>query len=1214
MGTQAGNPTTTPGDFLSPAAAHGPVPFWWWVGEPVTRERAAWQLDQLKAKGVLNAIISYNHHADGTPNTGEPAVFSPAWWDLLRGVLDDCKARGMQLSFQDYTLLNPLLREIGSSSPGMAGGGTLGEAHWCGEGPACVRLEGGGAPVGAWAYPVHGDCAEAGGALDLRGRISGDSLEWTAPAGRWLVSLVFVQQTPFDPMHAGSGRLVIERFYSAFEKEIGPHLGSTFPVSFQDELDFGSSMPRWSRGLPDEFRRRMGYDLEPALPALWHDLGPRSAKIRIDYADVVVSLMEEHYFIPVFEWHERHGLLFANDNLGRGGIDEGRRAYGDAFRTMRWYSAPGTDDPNVNGPRAFRGLKVNSSIAHLYGRPRVWNEGFHSSGWGTTPGEVIKALNEDFIYGANVVNLHGLYYSTFGSWWEWAPPDFHFRQPYWGHTEALSGYVTRLSQVLASGAHVCDVALLYPITALEGGLNPRVDPSPGLGWSKLDAAEEAAFGIGRELVAAGLDFDFVDFQSLERAEVRDGAIRIGGERYRALVLPWMSALRFSSLRVAAELAQCGGLVIAFGCLPSATEKAGTADPEVVAMVDGLFCREGARGVFIADGYHKVRETIVREIGRDFDPGHSGFMAVHRRDGGRDFYFVFNPGERAVEAVVGFRVSGDAAVWDVWTGRIAALEAEVVGGVSRIRMRLEAGEGRLVAFDQGAKVREPAGSGGLNRPHDGGGPLRPAVPAGGGLAVKELDGPWEFTLEPTMDNRFGDFRLPADDALLGPEARRFRFYRGDDLCGCERADFDDSGWPLVTASFGPRFWKLGPLPAGADLSGLEGLAMIDPQKPVLVGGRPFTWEPYEFSLRWGVENDPHLKDWASGPHGLKGAVPDEFIDLHSDQPGATWLLWTGLVVGKAVRLPFVMGSRSRYEAWINGQPVLKQDVELPPGRISQWNLPHYDSQPREREVALHAGVNPLLLRFTQSAGQRVRAYAAFDLKASAPVPPLTLRWFAQAGHPVFDCRPGPGGGPCWFRLQAPPALRAFTVVSRAPVRAWNNGLEISVGSRREGDDGLLVTRFVVADAPPRASIVALRTVPVAGFHGGDLLPEPVRFECGTGVADVGDWSGSGLATYSGTAWYRKNVLLSAEEASGARFLDLGRVAATAAVRINGRPAGTLLAPPWQVPVEGLLVPGENRIEIHAANTLANHFSVGIPSPYVFDGQTVSGLLGPVVFRG
>lgn len=35
----------------------------------------------------------------------------------------------------------------------------------------------------------------------------------------------------------------------------------------------------------------------------------------------------------------------------------------------------------------------------------------------------------------NLLTLHGLYYSTHGGFWEWAPPCNHFRMPYWQHMD-----------------------------------------------------------------------------------------------------------------------------------------------------------------------------------------------------------------------------------------------------------------------------------------------------------------------------------------------------------------------------------------------------------------------------------------------------------------------------------------------------------------------------------------------------------------------------------------------------------------------------------------------------------------------------------------------------------------------------------------------------------------------------------------------------------
>ena len=93
--------------FLRPPDEYRPVPFWWWVGEPLTKERLAWQLDQIRSKGVLGAIISYNHNSAGLTDAGDPPLFSPEWWDLFRWAVGYCKQHGMKLGFKDYTIINP---------------------------------------------------------------------------------------------------------------------------------------------------------------------------------------------------------------------------------------------------------------------------------------------------------------------------------------------------------------------------------------------------------------------------------------------------------------------------------------------------------------------------------------------------------------------------------------------------------------------------------------------------------------------------------------------------------------------------------------------------------------------------------------------------------------------------------------------------------------------------------------------------------------------------------------------------------------------------------------------------------------------------------------------------------------------------------------------------------------------------------------------------
>ena len=125
----------------------------------------------------------------------------------------------------------------------------------------------------------------------------------------------------------------------------------------------------------------------------------------------------------------------------------------------------------------------------------------------------------------------------------------------------------------------------------------------------------------------------------------------------------------------------------------------------------------------------------------------------------------------------------------------------------------------------------------------------------------------------------------------------------------------------------------------------------------------------------------------------------------------------------------------------------------------------------------------------------------------------------------------------------------------------------------------------------------------------MIPEPVVVETdGTGTLALGDWSKIGiLNNYSGGARYTTRVQLTSKEAQTKAMLDLGKVAGTAEVQVNGKSVAVKVAPPWMVDVTGFLKKGENKVDVLVYNSLANHYQT-VPSNY--RGNPVSGLLGPV----
>ncbi|MET8943153.1 glycosyl hydrolase [Streptomyces sp. NPDC004542] len=1211
--------------FLAPGPSWGPMPFFWWSGGPVDRDRLTRQLDQLAGSGVAGTVVGYSHRDDGGLDADDPQPLTERWWDLFSWFVEECARRALKLGLQDYILLNDILRSAGADTPGEGAGSLRCEVVAVGH-PAPVTVP---VPAGALQIVALGPGGER---VDLTGGASGRAeLTWRAPGAGWEIALVTVepatlygQPLSFDVLHPDSGRAVIRRLYQPFADRLGDRLGTTFTVFFQDELDLGIRMPMWSARVPEEFRRRTGYDLMPRLVGLWRDIGPGTRKLRLDYTDVIVALLEESYFRPVHEWQRAHGTMLAMDQLGRGEPRTGRSLYADYFRTMRWYDAPGNDDPKLQEPRRLEEFKVNSSIAHLYDRPRVWNEAFHSSGWGTTPSQVLAGVNEGFAYGVTSVSLHGLYHSTRGGWWEWASPDFHFRQPYWRHAGGLWRHMSRVSWLLSQGGHGCDVAVLDPASDLA------VAPAPVAGEPRDLVADddarqppeaaECALRIVRELVRSGCDADLIDDDSLQRATSSDGGLRVARECYRVLIVPAVRWIRAESLRALARFVDAGGIVIACGRLPQVigadgdAVPAGTAvralwGPPSPALTAEYRHSGGGLAAFLPYLAHRdgdlgkgVLDIVDRHLVRAVRTGVTDLLVTHRRAPGFDVYLVVNASDTARTVTPDLLARGPVELWDAADGTRRPVRARRSG--DRVEVDLDLLPGQAVVLVAGA--RPPAGSPGGSEAV-----TAPERTRAGRRTVVRLDGTWQFRLIPTTDNKYGDFRLPAGP--LGPEGH---------VLGRMTA----AGQEPVRVSYGPRMWWLGPLPPGADSPRLtDALRALPPGGPS--GGSVdlgedlppgVHWRPYSFSERFGIEKDPLLADPQTGPHGLKGHVPAEFIDLSGtgDVPdGSVSYLWTSVDSAGGGPVRVIAGSRAAYSVWLNGTEVLGQQEALAPAGFPPWDIPDYRSPRRSAEARAVAGTNAVLVRFVHSGTRRLRGYVVVESAEFPPGPPLAddappaLCWWA-GDRPALSFDPEPGRRPEWteYVVTAPPGLTGITVTAYADVEFPSapasphrlRTARLPGGARRVDAEW----DRPVAQARP----LRLRVRPDTGYRGGSAFREPVAFHCTTGETHLVDWSHIGLAAYSGAAAYTKKFRIR-RVPEGRSRLSLGEVAATASVTVNGRTAGTTFAPPHAYDVTELLRPGRNVIQIEVANTLANFYST-LPTPYVLDGQLRSGLLGPV----
>lgn len=86
--------------------------------------------------------------------------------------------------------------------------------------------------------------------------------------------------------------------------------------------------------------------------------------------------------------------------------------------------------------------------------------------------------------------------------------------------------------------------------------------------------------------------------------------------------------------------------------------------------------------------------------------------------------------------------------------------------------------------------------------------------------------------------------------------------------------------------------------------------------------------------------------------------------------------------------------------------------------------------------------------------------------------------------------------------------------------------------------------------------------------------------------AGDITTQGFPFFAGRMVWRQTVRLSPEDCIGRSLLFAGRCDTVTRVRVNGREAGTVLWQPYAVPLDGLLQPGDNVIEVEVIGNLRN----------------------------
>jgi hypothetical protein len=104
-----------------------------------------------------------------------------------------------------------------------------------------------------------------------------------------------------------------------------------------------------------------------------------------------------------------------------------------------------------------------------------------------------------------------------------------------------------------------------------------------------------------------------------------------------------------------------------------------------------------------------------------------------------------------------------------------------------------------------------------------------------------------------------------------------------------------------------------------------------------------------------------------------------------------------------------------------------------------------------------------------------------------------------------------------------------------------------------------------------------------IEGGPILPAPATFASPASWTTLDD---PDARRFAGAARYSTTFNLPESTSATRWHLDLGDVRESARVRVNGRPAGIVVAHPFRIELGDLLRPGENTLAIEVTNLSAN----------------------------
>lgn len=697
-------------DFTNPPNKYRPMPFWHLNGH-LTKEGVEKQIQEAKELSGFGGVTvlpvtAGPQHPTGLPCPGmTPAFLSDEYFSRYMDMLEISKRQDTEIILYD---------DIDFPS-GSAGGRLLKEY------PQYTRKfmvkdefteQGNKRIIKEYVFDETSEMMAASAmnlstkeVIDLAPFYDGKQLDWNAPAGEWKImffgsnySLGGVHGHLVDYMQPEAVSKVMEMTYGEYDKHFSSYFGNVINKTFFDDVGFVHMEATWTPAITRLFEERTGKKAALYYPALFYDIGPETQAARVAFFDIRSELMAEGYVKQVSEWSEqRHMQSMGHppENYSPNSVV----AHGDILKYYRHVDIPLLDAIFHYG-RGLHGFKQVSSAADLGDKAVVGAELCGAFPADMDSLTLYRVLIESLVRGVNFIVPHGMWYDTDPTKVR-IPPLISHENPLLGPClPNYSTYVARSCMMLQGGKRISDIALLWPISAIQAETYINRDAESGLPvatWLPENVNHHVLSDILTNQIRR--DFTFIHPEDLVNGKITANGKElvlnnhINVQQYKVLIMPGGEVISASTLKAIKDYYYKGGNVIATASLPTRSAEFGR-DEEIKRMIlditgeddipmDNLFVENNNKGcfAFIGNMDQYALESALTRMGVhpdvSFDnlsiPAHEvGYVNyMHKQKDGKDIYFFTNTTENTVSGKVTLR--GKIKKPELWNSHTGSTE-------------------------------------------------------------------------------------------------------------------------------------------------------------------------------------------------------------------------------------------------------------------------------------------------------------------------------------------------------------------------------------------------------------------------------------------------------------------------------------------------------------------------------------------------------------